>query len=435
MTSIGVEVFDGCPELTSVMFNSDAIAHRIRNLFGSQVKEFIFGDAVTHISDLAFSGCSGLTSVTIPESVTYIGGAAFYGCSGLTSVTIPEGVTSIRWSVFSGCSSLTSVTIPEGVKSIDSYAFSDCSGLTSVTSLNPTPPSIGDNTAFANCDPNAILHVPEGCKVACQNSAWRRFFSIIVDDVAVSKQLLSEKREEALKTYESALKVYEEYMSYYDGEGMEHYKQTAESRDANSNTADSVLDDIEQLEKKLSGCGMADEDTASYAETLNAVKEDVTALKGENGNIFVANAFHDKVQEYYGNVAAFNDRLALYKESVDAATTLKELDSIIAEIEQDTKNVESSCLLPVIDEYNGLASIDTRLAQIGEELERCKSQLQSCSDEIDAIITGIVKVVDVESEYMIVYTLNGQPHSVKKNELMSLPKGIYIVNGKKVLIK
>ena len=56
----------------------------------------------------AFSECSGLTSVTIPDSVTSIGDGAFSGCSGLTSVTIPDSVTSIgdehsmvQWPYFS----------------------------------------------------------------------------------------------------------------------------------------------------------------------------------------------------------------------------------------------------------------------------------------------------------------------------------------------
>ena len=90
------------------------------------------GCPVTHIGNYAFSGCGGLTSVTIPDSVTSIGDSAFSDCGGLTSVTIPDCVTSIGDSAFSDCSGLTSVTIPNSVTNIGGGAFTACSGLTSI---------------------------------------------------------------------------------------------------------------------------------------------------------------------------------------------------------------------------------------------------------------------------------------------------------------
>ena len=68
--------------------------------------------------DCAFSGCSGLTSVTIGNGVTTIGDRAFFGCSGLTSVTIPDSVTTIDDYAFYNCSGLTSITLGKGITKI-----------------------------------------------------------------------------------------------------------------------------------------------------------------------------------------------------------------------------------------------------------------------------------------------------------------------------
>lgn len=114
----------------------------------------------------AFYNCTGLTSVTIPDSVTSIGNVAFWGCSNLTlievdedntayasvdgilynkaktefihipdaiagDITIPDGVTTIWNYAFNGRTNLTSITIPNSVMSIGGDAFSWCTSLTS----------------------------------------------------------------------------------------------------------------------------------------------------------------------------------------------------------------------------------------------------------------------------------------------------------------
>ena len=142
---------------------------------------------VTSIGNYAFEWCTGLTSITIPNSVTSIGNHAFYYCYGLKKVIvldiaawcgikfdgsysnplfyahhlysdedteianliIPNSVTSIETLAFEYCYRLTSVTIPNSVTSIGSYAFENCSRLTSVTIGNSVT-SIG-SYAFENC--------------------------------------------------------------------------------------------------------------------------------------------------------------------------------------------------------------------------------------------------------------------------------------------
>ena len=150
VTSIGDSAFRGCSGLTSITI-PDSVTSIGDDAFDgcSGLTSVTIGGSVTSIGRGAFFKCSGLTSITIPDSVTSIGDRAFCGCSGLTSVTIGNSVTSIGVWAFDGCSGLTSVTIGGSVTSIGGYAFSGCSGLTSVT-IPDSVTSIG-NYAFYNC--------------------------------------------------------------------------------------------------------------------------------------------------------------------------------------------------------------------------------------------------------------------------------------------
>ena len=150
VTSIERSAFCYCSGLTSVTIPDSVTSIGMSAFSGcSGLTSVTIPDSVTSIGEGAFGGCRGLTSVTIPASVTNIGNGAFSNCRGLTSVTIPDGVTRIGDSTFYYCIGLTSVTIPASVTSIGEHAFSWCHGLTSVT-IPASVTSIG-TYAFYNC--------------------------------------------------------------------------------------------------------------------------------------------------------------------------------------------------------------------------------------------------------------------------------------------
>ena len=170
VTSIGDSAFSGCTGHTSIIVDEgNTKYHSAGNcLIETATKTLILGcktsviptdGSVTSIGDYAFKGCTGFTSITIPNSVTSIGDKAFKGCTGFTSITIPNSVTSIGDKAFEGCTGLTSITIPNSVTSIGAAAFKDCSGLTSITIPNRVT-SIGD-CAFYKCTGLTSITIPD----------------------------------------------------------------------------------------------------------------------------------------------------------------------------------------------------------------------------------------------------------------------------------
>ena len=159
VTNICHYAFEGCSGLTSVTIGNSVTSigssafHDCSSLISAMIP-----NSVTSIGDDAFRGCSGLTSITIPNSVESIGRSAFRDCSSLISVMIPNSVTRIEMLTFTNCSSLTTIEIPNSVTSIGESAFEGCTSLTTIGIPNNVE-YIGGG-AFYNCSSLTSVTIP-----------------------------------------------------------------------------------------------------------------------------------------------------------------------------------------------------------------------------------------------------------------------------------
>lgn len=157
VTSVGDNAFARCEGLKSVTFH----------------------DNVTYIGSTAFSSCTGLTTVALPKNMKKLEEYAFSRCSNLTSVTIPEGMEDIGFCAFN-YSGLTSLTLPSTIRKM-SQSFHNCEQLETLTLTD----GITDiNGSFYGCNALKEVRIPGSIKTMMYQDFHRcdSLETVIIDE-------------------------------------------------------------------------------------------------------------------------------------------------------------------------------------------------------------------------------------------------------------
>ena len=355
----------------------------------SGVTRIIIDDGVTTIGQYAFVECSKLTSITIPNSVTTIGKYAFYSCSSLTSVTIPNSVTTIGELAFKDCDSLTSVTIGNRVTSIGNEAFSDCSSLTSVTI------------------PNSVMSIGDGAFHSCTNLS-----TLIIEDRNTTLTLGSNKLLHLVTPSNPPLFEDCKLDSVYIGGkivyntsrngGYSPFYRNASLRTVKISDAETTIYDNE-----FYGC--TNLQNVSIGDNVTSIGKWAFSGCSSLKNFTFGSGLQSIGQE------AFSDCINITQISSEAV-------------------VPPTCDINALDDIN---KWNCKLFVPKANINAYKQAPQWKEFFFIEGTTGITNTVYNKAGLADVYTIDGTKRLSKAStdEINALPKGVYIVNGKKIIIK
>ena len=173
VTIIGNSAFSDCSSLESIEI-PDSVTEIGSYVFAgcSVMQKAYIADSVTSIGNSTFSGCTKLEKVHIPNTRQNIVDSMFYNCTSLKEINLPETLTTIQSSAFYNCDSLSEMVLPKNVQKIENDAFYDCDGITKLV-IPDSVTSIGNN-AFNSCEllsnvslGTGLTAIPEGCFANC----------------------------------------------------------------------------------------------------------------------------------------------------------------------------------------------------------------------------------------------------------------------------
>lgn len=113
-----------CADKANYKFESGCLLDKTDNALVFGTSKAVIPETTKKAYSYCFAGCTGITSMTIPDGFTELPTDMFAGCSNLANVVLSKNLTSIGNSAFYQCTSLTNIALPDKLTSIGLLAFS-----------------------------------------------------------------------------------------------------------------------------------------------------------------------------------------------------------------------------------------------------------------------------------------------------------------------
>ena len=194
LTTLSGKAFSHCtklwkielPENITIIEDGEAYDGEIRGTFANTaITNISIPNAVTSIGRYAFRFCTYLKRVQLGNKITVIGYEAFRKCISLSNIILPNSLVEIESNVFYDCETLTHITIPENVSTLGDPIIYSCEKLRIVYCKPTTPPTLSGNQepfGYPSSTTVGIIYVPkESVDVYKSKLGWKDYENKITE--------------------------------------------------------------------------------------------------------------------------------------------------------------------------------------------------------------------------------------------------------------